>query len=78
MTIIKKLTDRDSFIYEVIGVLLVNIGNMDQKKLQFELLKCGIYIKKPLLTEALKIMREKGLISKPDEKPKINIPKIIV
>lgn len=79
MTIIEKLSDRHGFIYEAITLLLVNMGNMDQKKLQFELFRSGVYIKKPLLTEALKEMKEKGMISKPDPKPAIiNKPKIII
>lgn len=76
MTIIEKLSDRGGFIYEAITLLLVNMGNMDQKKLQFELFRSGVYIKKPLLVEALKVMKEKNLISKPE--PKIQTPKIIV
>lgn len=76
MTIIKKLSDRENFIYEAIKLLLVNLGNMDQKRLQFELFRCGVYIKKPLLLEALKIMKENGQIG--PQKPVIQTPKIIM
>lgn len=76
MTIIQKLSDRDGFIYEVIKIILVNAGPMDMKRLQYQLLTCGVYVKKDLLTEALKTMNEKGLLTKPD-KPKIELPKII-
>lgn len=77
MTIIKKLSDRENFIYEVIQVILVNAGPMDSKRLQFLLLTCGVYVKKPLLEEALKTMKEKGLLTKPQPKPKIELPKIV-
>lgn len=79
MTIINRLSDRDGFIYDAIAILLVNIGYMDLKRLQFELLKCGVYVKKTLLQEAVKTMNEKGLITKPPvvqapAKPKIIVP----
>lgn len=79
MTIINRLSDCDGFIYDAIALILVNLGNMDMKRLQFELFKCGVYIKKPLLQEAVKTMDEKGLISKPPviktpAKPKIIVP----
>lgn len=77
MTILQKLSDRDGFIYDVIKIILVNAGNMDTKRLQFLLLTCGVYVKKPLLEEALKTMMEKGLLTKPQPKPKIELPKII-
>jgi hypothetical protein len=76
MTIIQKLSDRDSFIYEAIKMVLVNLGAMPVHKLQWELFKCGIYIKAPLLAEAMKTMQEKGLLTRPE--PKIVTPKIIV
>lgn len=77
MTILKKLSDRDGFIYEVIQVILANTGQMPINKLQFLLLNCGVYVKKPLLEEALKTMLEKGLLKHPEPKPKIALPKII-
>lgn len=76
MTIIKKLSDRENFIFEAIKLLLINMGNMDMKRLQFELFRSGVYIKKPLLEEALIYMKEQGMIGKP--KPTIAIPKIIM
>lgn len=78
MTIINKLSDRDNFIFEAITLLLVNIGHMDQKRLQFELFRSGVYIKNPLLSDALKTMKEKGLIGRPEEVKKIQLPKIIM
>jgi len=78
MTILQKLSDRDGFIYDVIKCILVNAGPMDMKKLQFVLLTCGVYVKKDLLEQALKTMNEKGLLTKPQPKPKIELPKIIM
>lgn len=73
MTIIEKLSDRGSFIYE--AILLVLNNNVDKEhpnmsigRLQWILFQCGVYIKKPLLMQALSVMREKGLVGKPDEK----------
>lgn len=68
MTIIKNLSDYDHVIYEVILIILKNQGHMDMAKLQWELLKCGVYIRQPKLKEALKEMYEKKLIGKPQEK----------
>jgi len=67
MTVIQKLSDRENLIFEAITLILVNAGNMDVKKLQWKLFECGIYAKKPLLVQALTVMKEKGLISKPNE-----------
>lgn len=80
MTILQKASDRDGFIYEVIKCILVNVGPMDAKRLQFQLLVCGVWVKKPLLEEILLKMKEKHLIGdppmkiKPVEKPKIILP----
>jgi len=74
MTIIQKLSDRDGFIYEAIKMILVNMGPMPVARIQFELFKCGVYIKHPLLIEAMKSMDEKGLLTKPAPKPKIAVP----
>jgi len=79
MTIIQKLSDRDGFIYDAIKMILVNVGPMPVPRLQFELFKCGVYIKMPLLAEAMKTMQEKGLLTKPNPialpaKPKIIMP----
>lgn len=79
MTIINKLSDRGNFIYEAIALVLQNAGNMDMKSLQYKLFECGVYVKKPLLSEAMKVMLDKGLLTKP-EKPVITEapkPKII-
>ena len=78
MTILQKASDRDGFIYDVIKIILINDGPMDMKRLQRILLNCGIYVKKDLLTEVMKTMNEKGLLTKPTEKPKIELPKIIM
>lgn len=77
MTIIEKLSDRNSFIFEAILLVLNNVGNLSLPKLQWELFKCGVYVKKPLLTQAIVVMREKGLIGKPDEKKDIPPPAIV-
>ena len=79
MTILNKLSDRDGFIYEVILLIVRVGGNMDMMKLQYELLKCGVYVKKPLLEQALLKLKEEGKIGNP--KPTIAtppIPKIIM
>lgn len=84
MTILQKLSDRDGFIYEVIRVILMNTGPIPDSKLQFILLSCGVYVKKPLLEEALKVMKEKGILKDappPEAKQKIMTPqkpKIII
>lgn len=78
MTILQKPSDRAGFIFEVIKCILVNDGPMDQKRLQRILLNCGVYVKKDLLSEILKTMNEKGLLAKPQPKPKIELPKIIM
>lgn len=67
MTVIQKLSDRESLIFEVVPVILINLGNMDINRLQWELLNRGIYIRKPLLKQAVSVMLEKGLLSKPDK-----------
>lgn len=78
MTIIEKTSDRKGLIYEAIKMVLVNLGAMPLQKLQWELFKCGVYIKAPLLAEAMKTMQEKGLLTRPEPKPKIALPKIIM
>lgn len=79
MTIIQKLSDRDGFIYEAIKLVLVNGGPMNHQKLQWILFQAGVYIKQPLLIEAMKTMKEKGLISKPtDPIVPVKTPKIII
>lgn len=69
MTILEKLSDRNSFIFEAIKLILVNQGNMDLKRLQWELFQCGVYVRKDLLKQAVSVMNEKGLLTKPDAKP---------
>lgn len=68
MTVVEKLSDRGNLIFEAIKLLLVNEGPMPYQKLQYRLFCCGIYIKKELLLQAMSVMKEKGLIAKPDEK----------
>jgi hypothetical protein len=67
MTVIQKLSDRESLIMEVVPVILLNMGHMDVNKLQWELLNRGIYIRKPLLRQAVSAMLEKGVLSKPEK-----------
>lgn len=75
MTIIQKLSDRDGFIYEAISLCLVNMGNLNLQRLQWQLFQAGVYIKKPLLEQAIKEMTEKGLVGKPKpQEPKIATP----
>lgn len=79
MTILNRLSDRDGFIYDVISIIVKSDGNLSMLKLQRALLSCGVYVKKPLLEEAVKTMMDKGLLTKPNpikvpEKPKIILP----
>lgn len=45
------------------------MGTMDMNKLQWELFSRGVYVKKDLLKQAISVMNEKGLLTKPDAKP---------
>lgn len=65
MTVIEKLSDRSGFIFEAIKLVLVNKGFMDAKKLQWELFQCGVFIKGPLLNQAISVMVEKGQLMRP-------------
>lgn len=84
MTILQKCSDRGSFIYEVIKVILTNTGPLTNAKLQFVLLNCGVYVKKPLLEEALEHMKKEGMLTDmPQPKQKQTVmtpqrPKIIM
>lgn len=80
MTILQKLSDRDGFIFEVIKIIVNNNKDIKLPQIQYKLLECGVYVKKPLLEEALKIMIEKKLLTPTEQSPikKINTPKIIV
>jgi len=62
MTIIEKLSDRGGFIYEAILIIVKNNPPMKMSQLQYELLKCGVYIKAQLLQEAIEIMNRKKLL----------------
>jgi hypothetical protein len=77
MTILQKLSDRDGFIYEVIKIIVVNNKNIQLPQLQYKLLECGVYVRRPLLEEALKTMIEKKLLSPAEPPKKIVTPKII-
>ena len=81
MTILQKLSDHDGFIYDVIKIIVINNKNIQVPQLQYKLLECGVYVKKPLLEEALKTMLDKGLLkpSEPQSPIKQPVkPKIIV
>lgn len=78
MTILQKLSDRDGFIFEVIKIIVINNKNIQLPQLQYKLLECGVYVKKPLLEEALKTMIEKKLIQPGSPVQKVEKPKIIV
>ena len=60
MTVIQKLSDRDSLIFEAIKMVLVNVGDVSAKELQWQLFQAGIMIKGPLLKQALSVMKENG------------------
>ena len=60
MTVIQKLSDRDNLIFEAITMILVNVGNISAKDLQWQLFQAGIMIKGPLLKQALSVMKERG------------------
>lgn len=77
MTILQKLSDRDGFIFEVIKIIVINNKNIQLGQLQYKLLECGVYVKKPLLEEALKTMIEKKLLSPAQPIQKVEKPKII-
>lgn len=77
MTILKKLTDRDSFIYEVIKIIIVNNKGIQMPALQMKLLECGVYVKKPLLQEALETMLKTGQLNPVKQVAKVEKPKII-
>lgn len=70
MTVIQKLSDRDNLIFDAIKMILINQGAMEPKNLQWKLFECGIYIKGPLLKQALAVMNEKGELTKPDVQSK--------
>jgi hypothetical protein len=71
MTVISKLSDRENLLSKAILLLTMNMGTMDQKKLQFELFNRGIFVDKPLLKQCIAVMIENKqiqLIQKPDVK----------
>jgi hypothetical protein len=67
MTVIEKLSDRNNLIFNAIKLILVNEGNLSAKQLQYKLFLSGIYIDGPKLKQALSVMSEKGLLTKPNE-----------
>lgn len=72
MTYIQKLSDRDNLIFDAISIILVNMGNMNGKQLRWELFNRGIFIQPKLLEQAVAVMKEKKLITKPEAKPETN------
>jgi predicted transcriptional regulator len=64
MTVIEKLSDRHSLIFEAIRLILVNEGDMPIKKLQYRLFSCGVYINSQLLQQAISVMKEQGAVKK--------------
>lgn len=78
MTILQKLSDRDGFIFDVIKIIVINNKDIQLPGIQYKLLECGVYVKKPLLEEALKTMIEKKLLTPAQPAKKITTPKIIV
>lgn len=72
MTVISKLSDRDYLLQKAILLLTVNMGTMDQKRLQFELFNRGIFVDRALLKQCISVMIENKqikLIEKPDVEP---------
>jgi hypothetical protein len=67
MTVIEKLSDRNGLIFNAIKIILVNEGNLSAKELQYKLFLSGIYIDGSKLKQALSVMSEKGLLTKPNE-----------
>ena len=65
MTVIDKLSDRNNLIFNAIKLILVNEGNLTAKQLQYKLFLAGIYIDGVKLKQALSVMDEKGLLTKP-------------
>lgn len=77
MTILQKLSDRDGFIFEVIKIIVIHNKNIQLPQLQYKLLECGVYVKAPLLQEALKTMIEKKLLTPQKPVKEVEKPKII-
>lgn len=77
MTILKSLSDRDGFIFEVIRIIVNNNKDIQLAGIQYKLLECGVYVKKTLLEEAIKTMIEKKLLTPATPVKKVEKPKII-
>jgi hypothetical protein len=66
MTVIEKLSDRHNFIFDALKMVMVNVRENDKPKmmsvqeLQWRLFQCGVYIKGPLLQQAIAVMKERG------------------
>lgn len=69
MTVISKLSDREGLLGKGIKLILVNMGNMDLKRLQWELFNRGIYVDKNLLKQCVSVMIENKELRKPDVEP---------
>lgn len=65
MTVIEKLSDRNGLIFQAIRLVLVNEGEMNLLQLQYKLFQVGIYISDAMLKQAMSVMKEKGLVGKP-------------
>lgn len=70
MTIIEKLSDRNGFIYEAILLVIKNNPAMNKKQLQYKLFECGVYLKAPLMMQALSVLYEKKLLIPPPDEEK--------
>jgi hypothetical protein len=66
MTVIEKLSDRNNLIIEAIPLVIKNIGYNGIDKLQWQLFEKGIYIKIPLLRQAISVLIEKKILYKQD------------
>lgn len=62
---IKNISDNDYILMDSILLILLNESNIDINKLQYHLLRCGIFCDQPLLRKALEKLSEDKLITKP-------------
>ncbi len=66
MTVITKLSDRENLLSKAILLITVNLGNMDRKRLQWELFDRGIYVDQALLNQCISVMIENKQLRKAD------------
>ncbi len=59
---INDISDNDYIVIDAILVILNNITNLKIASLQYELLKCGLYIGQPTLREVIRKIHDEGLV----------------